>query len=89
MSIYAAVTDVHPGTQFRVRIEHAETNKVVAELEGPPPKEADRTTICDFMFMLQGLQFPERGRYYIQFWGDDHLLLQRPFEVEAPEARED
>lgn len=92
LSVYASVTDVHAGTQFRVRIEHSESGKVVAELKGPPPQKTDPTTICDFMFVLQGLHFAEAGRYYIQFWGNDHLLMQRPFEVQLvtpPEKHDD
>ena len=82
LAVYAAVTDVHPNTRFRLVIENAESGHQVAKLEGPAPKGVPPTAICDFEFSLQGLTFPEPGRYYIQFWGNDHLLLQRPFEVE-------
>ena len=88
LSIYASVTDVHAGTVFRVRLEHSESGKVVAELNGRPPDQTDPTTICDFMFLLQGLQFTEAGRYYIQFWGNDSLLMQRPFDVQIAKPAE-
>ena len=82
LCVYAAVTDIHPNTRFRLTIVNAETDHKVAGLSGPVPDNISPTSICDFDFSLQGLTFPEPGRYYIQFWGNDHLLLQRPFEVE-------
>ncbi|MBU0616089.1 MAG: hypothetical protein KKI02_00060, partial [Planctomycetes bacterium] len=82
LCIYAAVTDIQPGTRFRIRIVHGETDDVVAELQGPPPEQAGPTTVCDFTFMLRGLKFKDPGQYFIQFWGNEYLLLQRSFNVE-------
>lgn len=81
LCVYASVTDIRPNTEFRLDIVHAETDHRVASLQGRSPEGADPTTICDMNFELNGLVFPEAGRYYIRFWGNDHLLLQRPFEV--------
>ena len=88
LCVYAAVTDTRPGTRFRIVVEHGETGEVVAELQGPPPEKAGPTTICDFVFVLRGLKFPKPGTYFIQFWGNEHLLLQRPFEVEQLKREE-
>jgi hypothetical protein len=79
--VYSSVTDIHPGTNFRVDIVHSETERPVAMLEGPAPEGTMPTTICDFVFEINNATFPEAGRYYIRFFGNDHLLLQRPFEV--------
>ena len=83
MCVYAAVTDVHPNTRFRIVIENPETGQKAAEVEAPqpPPGKLNPTTICDMRFILQMVTFPVPGRYDIQFWADEHLLLQRPFEV--------
>jgi hypothetical protein len=82
MCVYASVTDVRPGTKFRLVIEHAENGRRVTELSGQPPEVVTNpTTILDLRFVLQGLTFPEPGRYYIQFWANDNLLLQRPFDA--------
>ena len=83
MCVYASVTEVRTGTKFRLVIEHAENGRRVAELSAEPPPEAamNPTTVLDLRFVLQGLTFPEPGRYYIQFWADDRLLLQRPFDA--------
>jgi hypothetical protein len=83
MCVYASVTEVRTGTKFRLVIEHAENGKRIAELLAEPPPEAisNPTTILDLRFILQALTFPEPGRYFIQFWANDNLLLQRPFDA--------
>ena len=81
LCVYASVTDVRPGMVFRLRLVHAETESVVAELKGPPPPAIQPTTVLDFQFVLDNLVFKEPGRYYIEFWGNDYVLAQRPFEV--------
>jgi hypothetical protein len=83
MCVFASVTEVRAGTRFRLVVEHAENGTRVAELSaGPPPETGvDPTAVLDLRFILQGLTFPEPGRYYIQFWANDHLLLQRPFDA--------
>ena len=83
MCVYASVTEVRAGTKFRLVIEHAEHGTRVAELSAEPPPEATRnpTTILDLRFILPALTFPEPGRYFIQFWANDNLLLQRPFDA--------
>ncbi len=81
MCVYVAVTDVHPGAKFRLVVEHGESARQVVELAAQPAEKISPTTICDLQFVLQGVTFPEVGRYFIQFWADDSLLLQRPFDV--------
>ena len=81
MCVYASVTGLRPNARLRLEIAHSESGAVVAKLEGPPPDGYDPTTICDLNFELNGIAFPEPGRYDIRFWGNDHLLLQRPFDV--------
>lgn len=81
LCVFVSVTDIRPGTQFRLRIVHSETDQEVAGLQGPPPESIDPTSICDLSFIMDNLVFQEPGRHYIQFWGNDHLLLQRPFDV--------
>jgi hypothetical protein len=81
MCVYVAVTDVHPGTRFRLVVEHGESSRQIVELRAEPPENINPTTICDLQFVLQRVTFPEAGRYFIQFWADDALLLQRPFDV--------
>ena len=88
LCVYASVTDIRPNTKFKLDIVHSETDEVVQSLQGPPPGGTDPTTICDFNFVLENLLFEEPGLYYIRFWGNEHLLMQRPFEVRTAGRRE-
>lgn len=89
LCVYAAVTGVRPDTRFRLEIVHAESEHRVVDLQGPAPEGVNPTTICDLNFELRALRFPEYGRYYIRFWGNGHLLLQRPFEVKPPPKKKE
>lgn len=81
LCVYVSVTDVRPNSVFEIDIVHGETSKPVVAMKGPPPPNTQPTTICDLMFVLENVTFPEPGRYYIRFFGNGHILLQRPFEV--------
>lgn len=89
LCVYVSVTDVHRKTTFKLDIVHSETDREVASLKGPPPQSTDPTTICDFNFVLENLVFKEPGLYYIRFWGNEHLLLQRPFSVQMARQTEE
>lgn len=86
LSVYASLTEVVPGTRFRLEIVNAETDQRIVELQGPPPPKATPLTVCDFNFEISGLVFPEPGLYFVRFWSDDHLIMQRPFHVTAAPA---
>lgn len=89
LCVYACVTDIRPNTKLKLEIVNAETDHCVVTMEGPPPTETTPLTICDMNFDLRNLVFPEPGMYFIRFWGNDSMLLQRPFEVVKiePEAK--
>jgi hypothetical protein len=81
MAIYVSLTDARPGTRCKLDIVHAETDKPIIEAEGPLPGEAEPTTIIDLNFELNGVTFPEPGRYYVRFFANGYPLLMRPFDV--------
>lgn len=81
LCVYVSVTEVRPNTRFRLMVENPESGHRVAELQGEPPADISPTAICDFQFLLDNLTFVEAGRYYIQFWADEYLLIQRPFDL--------
>ena len=84
LCVYASVTDIRTNTKFKLDIVHSETDHVVVALGGPAPEGTTPVAICDMTFELGNLSFPEPGLYFIRFWGNEHLLLQRPFEVLMP-----
>lgn len=82
MCIYASMTDVYPGTSCKVDIVNAETDLPLFAAEG----EMDQsglipTTICDLVFELHNVVFSEPGAYYVRFFGNGKILLQRPFNL--------
>jgi len=86
LCVFVSLTDMHPGTTLRLDIVDGETDERILRLEGPPPLNTNPTAICDLQFTLDSLTLPREGTYYIQFWGNDKLLLQRPFHVRRVES---
>src|SRR3972149_915766 len=86
--VFVSVTEVRQGATFRLRIVNSESEAVVAELKGPSPPQATPVDMCDMCFTLSNLVFPEAGLYYVEFWGDDKIIFQRPIRlVEGPKKK--
>lgn len=81
MAVFASVTGLRPGSKAKLDIVHSETEQVVVSAEGPFPPSADPVCVADLHFILNNVVFQEEGKYYIRFWGNDHLLMMRPFHV--------
>ena len=79
MAVFASVTGLRKGSKGKLEIIHAEDDHVVVTTEGPFPEEADPLTTVDMNFILNNVTFPKPGTYYIRFWGNEHLLMMRPF----------
>lgn len=82
MCIYASMTDVYPNTRCKIDIVNAETDEPVFEAQGSMDEPGlIPTTICDFVFELNNIIFREPGTYYVRLFGNDQILLQRPFQL--------
>lgn len=81
MCVFVSITDLRPDTKCKLDIVNGETDVPVVTMEGPIPKEVGPTAICDMVFHLENLVFPEPGTYFVRFFGNEHPLLQRPVEV--------
>ena len=79
--VFVSVTGVRQGSKFKLRIVNSETDHVVVELQGPPPPKAGPLDMCDMCFELNDLGFPEAGLYFVEFWGDDRIIFQRPIRL--------
>jgi hypothetical protein len=84
MSVYISATDFRPNTQCVFEIVHGETDEKIVEARGPIPQAVGPTAICDFLFELQNVVFPESGTYFARFLGNGQVILQRPVDVVAP-----
>lgn len=82
MGIFASVTGVREGSTAKLEIIHAENDRVIVSAEGPFPKDADPVSVVDMHFIFNNIVFPEAGLYYLRFWGNDHLLMMRPFDLQ-------
>lgn len=81
MCVFVSVTDIRPNSMFRLDVIDGETDENVIGMQGPPPKGSAPNDVVDMVFELHGVTFKRAGLYFIRFWGNEHLLLQRPFLV--------
>ena len=89
MAIFASVTGVRQGSSAKLEIVHAENDSNVVTANGRFPENINNPTmVIDMNFVFSNLVFPEEGKYYIRFWCNDHLLLQRPFDVKLSKPKE-
>jgi hypothetical protein len=89
LCVYASVTDIRPNVKFKLDVVHSETDEMVVSLEGEPPKNVTPIAVFDFTFDLRNLVFKQPGLYFIRLWGNEHILLQRPFQViRAPDKKQ-
>jgi hypothetical protein len=81
MCVYVAVTDVSQQVAFRLEIVNPENDQAVVMLKGPAPRDVSRLQVLDMHFDLRDLVFPSAGLYFVRFWGNDSLILQRPLQL--------
>lgn len=81
MCVYASVTGIRPHAKLRLDIVNQETSHEVASLRGEADGDASPIDVVDVNFVFRGLQFPEPGLYDIRLWGEDDILVARPFQV--------
>lgn len=83
MAVFASVTGVRDGSIAKLEIVNAENDaQIIVSAEGPFPQGADTLTIVDMHFIFNNLVFAEPGMYYLRFWGNEHLLMMRPFNLQ-------
>lgn len=81
LAVFLSVTSVRPGMTGRLEIVHGETDVPVITATGAFPEVVSPTTVIDMNFILKNVTFPEPATYFIRFFGNDIILVQRPFEV--------
>ena len=81
MAVFASVTGLREGSTAKLEIVHGEDETVIVSAQGPIPGHGGPLSVVDMNFILNNVVFPEPGTYFIRFWGNEHPLLMRPFEV--------
>ncbi len=85
MFVFVSITSLRPKTICKLDIVNAETDALVAMMEGPL-QDDNPVVVCDLVFEMRNLVFPEPGKYFVRFWGNDQILMQRPIDVLAVDA---
>ncbi len=81
MCVFVSITSIRANTVCRLDIVNAETDEPIIVMEGPAPDKAGPIAVWDIVFELPPLAFKGPGTYYVRFFGNDNILLQRPIEV--------
>lgn len=87
MAVFASLTGLRDGSEAKLEVVHGETDEAIASAQGPFPSGYTPLTVVDMNFILNDVTFREEGIYFIRFWANDHLLMQRPFEVGRMKTR--
>lgn len=83
LCVYVSITNVKRFTSCKVEIVHGESDTAVVAAEGPMPDNADPLAVWDLVFEFRHLVFEHPGKYFVRFFGNNHLLFERPFQVEC------
>lgn len=81
LAVFASVTGVREASVAKLEIVNAENDQTIVSASGPFPGETEALTVVDMHFIFNNIVFPEAGMYYVRFWGNDHLIFMRPFDV--------
>jgi hypothetical protein len=82
IAVLVSMTDLKPNTTCRIEIVHGESENVMLSAQGPVPSTpGGPITIYDMVFRFDNVIFPQAGTFFVRFWANDHLLVQRPIEV--------
>lgn len=81
------VTNCRGEYDFSLTIENASTGLPLFEVRGPF-RQNDPSQIADFHLCLQGVVFPEPGKYWLVLKSDGEIIGQRPLLVEHYESNQ-
>lgn len=84
MVVLFTLTDAQGDMDLSLSIEHESTGNRILQVGGPL-KIQEPLAIHDFDVILQGVQFPEAGKYWIVLEADGEILKQRPIYVKLLE----
>lgn len=81
LCVYVSITNVKRSTTCKVEIVNGETDQIIMSAEGPMPEINNPLAVWDLVFEFRNLEFPEPGKYYVRFSGNNQPLMERPFHV--------
>ena len=82
MCVYVSITELYPKATFKLDIVNAETDEPVVEVASQTvPPQVNPRSVLDMQFEFGNIKFKEEGLYYVRFFGNGEILLQRPLQV--------
>lgn len=81
LAVFVSVTGIRPKMTAKLDIVFGETDQPIVTAKGGFKKDVNPLTVVDMEFMLGDVIFPEPGRYVVRFFGNEHLLAMRRFDV--------
>ena len=81
MAVFASVTGLRGKSTAKIEIVHGENENCILTASGEFSEQINPLNVVDMHFIFNNVVFPEEGTYFIRFWSNEHLLLQRPFDV--------
>jgi hypothetical protein len=83
--VYLVLTDCYQQGTGQIRVFYADREDQ-EPVFGSPPHPLDFTgrsplELLGVVFRLQGCEFPEAGRYLVQFWYNDAMVEERPLRL--------
>ena len=79
MHIFVALTDGHGEYTASLKIKSS-TGKELLSLNGKVDMR-DPLGVAEINFNIRGLVIPEPGRYFVEFWCDRELIVDRHFDA--------
>ncbi|MHC4252612.1 MAG: DUF6941 family protein, partial [Planctomycetota bacterium] len=79
MHIFVALTDGHGEYAASLKIKSS-AGKQLLSLDGKVDMR-DPLGVAEINFNIRGLVIPEPGRYFVEFWCDEEILVDRHFDA--------
>ena len=79
MHVFVALTDGHGEYKASLKVKNS-TGKQILSLDGKVDMR-DPLGVAEINFNIRGLVIPEPGRYFVEFWCDNELIVDRHFDA--------
>jgi len=80
MDVFFQITNVHQPVDLHLRIEQADSGRVVLDVGGPisSPSKLD---VVEKKVSLMGFPLEQAGKYWVQLLSNEEILTQAPLQV--------
>ena len=79
MHVFIALTDGHGEYTASLKVKNSDGEEVLSL--GGKVNMKDPLGVAELNFTIRGLVIPEPGRYFVEFWCNDEMLIDRRFDA--------